>query len=235
MSHKYRMISTIIEDRIMDGIYPSNTKIPTEEALMQEFNVSRNTIRKAVALLSRQGYIISVQGSGMFVRDVDHINAINLENFHGLSSNHKKNRIETKILDFQEISADREIAIEMNCEVGTQLYFVNRLRIVDGNRWVVEYSYFNRNLIPYLNREIIESSIYSYIQEGLRQEVGYIDRLIEACSLDDINAELLGLHQGDPALKTTSKAMLKNGEIFDYSIDYHHYKYARFLKLSSPI
>lgn len=35
MSHKYRMISTIIEDRIMDGIYPSNTKIPTEEALMQ--------------------------------------------------------------------------------------------------------------------------------------------------------------------------------------------------------
>ena len=41
---------------------------PTEEKLIEEYGVSRNTIRNAIKILMNLGIIYPVQGSGMFVR-----------------------------------------------------------------------------------------------------------------------------------------------------------------------
>ncbi|MEG0328234.1 MAG: GntR family transcriptional regulator [Erysipelothrix sp.] len=233
MTHKYKTISQELEEKILTGYYHAGSKLPTEEELIHEYNVSRNTIRKAIDNLVKKGHIMPVQGSGLFIRDVSYKNAINLENFKGLTADHQGNTVTTELLEFKEIQANKEIAEIMKCKEGQDLYYVNRLRIIDGKQWVVEYSYFNKEYIPYLNREIILDSIYQYIQTGLKKQIGYVDRVIEAAPLNEQDAKLLGLEVGDPALISTNKSMFKTGEIFDYSIDVHHYKYTRFLKLSN--
>lgn len=232
MQHKYQIISQIIETNILNGFY-KGSKLPTEDELIKEFDVSRNTLRKAIDVLVRKGHIIPVQGSGMFIRDVSSEGTINLENFRGLTEDFKNASIETDVIDFKVVSADEKIAKTMNCAVGSDLYYVNRVRIVDGIRWVVEYSYFNKKLIPYLNQEIIENSIYYYIRKALGKQIGYVDRILEADALSAADAKLLGLQEGDPALISINKAMFKSGEIFDYSIDIHHYQHTKFLKLSN--
>ncbi|QIK70519.1 GntR family transcriptional regulator [Erysipelothrix sp. HDW6C] len=236
MTHKYQSISLEIEQKIMNGHY-NNTgnKLPTEEDLVNEYGVSRNTIRKAIDTLVKKGFIMPVQGSGMFIRDVSmkNSNAINLENFRGLTADYQYSKIETKLLEFQEVKATKKIAEIMQCNVGDDLYFINRLRIIDGKKWVVEYSYYNKQYIPFLNKEIINNSIYNYIQQALKKQIGYVDRIIEAGPLNEKDAKLLGLEVGDPALISTNKSMFKSGEIFDYSIDVHNYKYTKFLKLSN--
>ncbi|CAM3638244.1 GntR family transcriptional regulator [Erysipelothrix urinaevulpis] len=233
MSHKYTVIARDIESKILNNTYASGSKLPTEESLMKEFEVSRNTIRKAVDLLARKGFIMPVQGSGLFVRNNTTSDAVSLENFHGLTADNQHKHIETIILEFSEIQADQDIASKLNCELGQALYYVNRLRIVDGEKWVVEYSYFNKKHVPYLNKEILSESIYDYIQKALKQQVGYVDRIIEAAPLDEKNAKLLGLKVGDPCLVSTNKSMFKSGEIFDYSIDVHHYKHTKFSHLAN--
>lgn len=235
MMHKYRIIGNTLEQRIVDGIYKPNEKLPTEEALMQEFSVSRNTIRKALEQIIQRGYVLSIQGSGVYVRGSLMLNAINMENFSGLSRNHENSEITSKIIEFSECDATEELAIEMNCSVGTRLYFVKRVRIVDGFPWVIEHSYFNKAMVTYLNTDIITGSIYTYLKKALNVEAYFIDRIIEDVALDKNEAALLDLNLGDPAIKTTNKSMMKNGEIFDYSIDIHNYKYARFLKFSRPL
>lgn len=233
-THKYQSVSHQIEENIKNGTYPTD-KLPTEEELGREFDVSRNTIRKAIDQLVKKGLILSVQGSGIFIRNVfpQEDDLINLENFKGLSADYGSNRIETKLLEFKETQADASIAEIMRCDVGTPLYFINRLRVVDGKKWVIEYSYFNRDLIPFLNTEIIENSIYNFIVTGLKKQVGFVDRMIEARPITKFEADLLDLEEGDPGLVTTNKSMFKTGEIFDYSIDVHNFKHARFLKLSN--
>jgi GntR family transcriptional regulator of bglA len=57
MGVKYRMVVEQMEKEILDGKYTLNTKLPTEEELMKKFDVSRNTIRKAINILVEQGYI----------------------------------------------------------------------------------------------------------------------------------------------------------------------------------
>lgn len=231
MKHKYQIVWESIEEKIQSGFYQE--KLPNEDSLIQEYDVSRNTIRKALEVLVQKGYIMPIQGSGFFIRRVSIDGAINLETFRGLSLDFKNSVIETHIIEFEEKTADEEIAAGLNCEVGTPIYYVCRLRIVDGMKWVVEYSYYNRKHIPYLNHEIIKGSIYNYIRYGLSKQIGYVDRIIETRLLTPKEAELLDLTPVEPALISVNRSMLKTGEIFDYSIDVHHYKHARFLKLSN--
>lgn len=64
----YRMLADQIETRITAGRYPIGTQLPSEPALEQEFGVSRITIRQALGLLKRRGFLASRSGMGTLVR-----------------------------------------------------------------------------------------------------------------------------------------------------------------------
>ena len=42
------------------------------------------------------------------------------------------NKIVNKLLDIQVIEADEKLSQQMNCKIGTPVYYLKRLRIVDG-------------------------------------------------------------------------------------------------------
>lgn len=54
--------------RITNGEYPANQKLPAENALSQEFGVSRPVLRAALDRLREEGLIYSRQGAGSYVR-----------------------------------------------------------------------------------------------------------------------------------------------------------------------
>ncbi|MDD6794208.1 MAG: GntR family transcriptional regulator, partial [Clostridiaceae bacterium] len=99
MAIKYKEISESIQLKIIDGLYNNTKKLPTEEQLMQEYNASRNTIRKAISILVDRGYIYQVQGSGIFIRETSRDGCITLGNIRGLTGDFKSRKITTKLLD----------------------------------------------------------------------------------------------------------------------------------------
>jgi len=218
---------------IRNGLYLGSKKLPTEEELIEKYQVSRNTIRKAIDLLTRKGLVIPIQGSGVFIRNVSCNGAINLEDFNGLTEGFGPDQVTTKVISFKLIDADEKLATTMQCEIGTPIYYIERLRSVSGKPYVIEYSYYNKDYIPYLSEEIVSGSIYKYIREELKKQIGFVDREITAGILNEHDARELGLTPGEPSLISTNRAFLKNGVIFDYSIDIHNYKETRFLKLSN--
>ncbi len=58
-----------IAGRIMSGAYAPNMRIPPEEELAQEFELSRPVVRNALARLKREGVLASRRGSGTFVKN----------------------------------------------------------------------------------------------------------------------------------------------------------------------
>ncbi len=54
---------------IESGALRPGEKLPTEQQLIEMFGVGRSTVREATATLSMMGYLRSVQGKGVFVRD----------------------------------------------------------------------------------------------------------------------------------------------------------------------
>jgi len=64
---KYQVIIDDIKSHILSGTYSVGTQIPTESALQDSYNVSRQTVRKAILELSNEGFLRSEKGSGTYV------------------------------------------------------------------------------------------------------------------------------------------------------------------------
>lgn len=63
----YYSIMENIKNSIINGVYPINTFLPTETELEKMFNVSKITIRKAIELLEKDGYVTKQSGKGTTV------------------------------------------------------------------------------------------------------------------------------------------------------------------------
>ncbi|EUJ26143.1 GntR family transcriptional regulator [Listeria floridensis FSL S10-1187] len=66
---KYQLIADEIRKKILSGDYSLGTAIPPELKLQKDYEVSRHTVRQAIAVLVNDGYLRKEKGSGTYVDD----------------------------------------------------------------------------------------------------------------------------------------------------------------------
>lgn len=66
----YQGVADELRRRILAGIIPTGSLLPTEPALSNEFSVSRGTVREAIALLRAEGLVVTEHGRGSYARPV---------------------------------------------------------------------------------------------------------------------------------------------------------------------
>jgi len=64
---KYKIVVNWIRERMNDGTFRLGEKLPSENELSAQFQVSRQTVRHAIDVLEQQKLVSRVQGSGTFV------------------------------------------------------------------------------------------------------------------------------------------------------------------------
>ena len=65
---KYLLVADILRKEIAEGKFRDGQTLMTEEELRMRFNVSRQTVRQAIALLEDDGLVDRRRGSGTYVR-----------------------------------------------------------------------------------------------------------------------------------------------------------------------
>lgn len=65
----YRQIAGALRERIESGAIPPGRRIPSLVELEQQYEVARDTLRKAVQVLKDEGLVETVAGMGVFVVD----------------------------------------------------------------------------------------------------------------------------------------------------------------------
>ncbi len=63
----HTQLMTYFRERILDGRLRAGTRLPADGELAAQYQISRDTVRQALALLSHEGLIERVQGRGTFV------------------------------------------------------------------------------------------------------------------------------------------------------------------------
>jgi GntR family transcriptional regulator of arabinose operon len=66
---KYRILMEYLTGLITGGKLSAGNKIPSENELAEQFQISRHTVRKSIGELVSEGWLASSQGKGTFVRD----------------------------------------------------------------------------------------------------------------------------------------------------------------------
>ena len=99
----------ILLDRIVSKEYNAGDKMPTDLEIMQEFDVSRMTVRQAMNKLINEGYIERRRGKGTIVLEKENkVETILKSSFNGvLEKNDIKNR---RVLNVEMVNAGQEIA-----------------------------------------------------------------------------------------------------------------------------
>lgn len=65
---KYRLIADHLRQEILDSTYPAGQPLPSEESLAKQVEVTRPTVRQAIAELRAAGLVEVMIGRGMFIR-----------------------------------------------------------------------------------------------------------------------------------------------------------------------
>lgn len=66
---KYQVLAEALRQKIIEGIISPGNKLPSEYELQKKFQVSRQTVRNALEVLEKQGFVRGRQGSGTYVLD----------------------------------------------------------------------------------------------------------------------------------------------------------------------
>ncbi|MGL4990611.1 MAG: GntR family transcriptional regulator [Sarcina sp.] len=223
-------IASDIERKIHNRIYKEGDKLPTEMQLCEIYKVSRMTIRKALEKLIEHGWLYRIQGSGNYVKkDVNKKSYSGDTKTFGLTQYLNNKEIESKIIKFELLLADKELADKLYCRLNEPIYYVERLRIVDKEPYVLEKSFFLEKFVKGLNEEIIKSSIYNYIENNLGHKIQQSTDDIRSRIATDEEAQILGCEKGAALLTNESTVYLENGQIFELSKDFHRGDKANFI------
>ena len=176
---KFNEIFLDLEAAILNQRFISGDLLPSENELVKTYNVSRETIRKALNLLLEKGYIQKIQGKGSIVLDIKRFDfpVSGLTSYKELQDAQNMNS-QTIVVSNGLLPVSEELANHLNLSVGTPVLYLERLRKVHGEVVIIDKDYLITSIVPSIPDEAAEDSLYHYIEQTLGLSIGYAQKEI---------------------------------------------------------
>ena len=197
---KYYQLSQHLTQQIASGELSPNQQLKTEDELMQEFAISRGTVRKAIDLLERQGFVRREQGRGTFVTDPEGKGPAGfvLTDF-AREMQRQQRQPDTRVLKQEVIPATAAVAAQLNLDEGDDIILIQRLRLADNQPVIFEERYLNAKMCPELATEDVESqSIHWLLVHRYKLPLVRVTHTVELREIGPGSAGLLNLKPTDP-------------------------------------
>ena len=215
------IVAEEVKYMIESGQLKPGEKLPSERELSEKFKIQRLTLRSGLQILEDAGIIRSVPRNGYYVEKpriakiADNIVSIT-------SAIHTSGRtIETKIIKFTEREIDKYLYSEMKLPLGTRLYEIKRLRIIDGVPVSMDYSFIPKNVTPGLDTYNLEtSSLYEILSEKYGIKLEKSKQNIVITKAEENYCYDLGLEKGDDVVLQSGVVYDQNGQLVEFSETY---------------
>jgi GntR family transcriptional regulator len=202
-----------LADRIARGELAAGAQLPTERELGDQFGVSRVTVRRALASLTRDGLVYAIQGRGTFVasgRLAEPPNA--LLSFHELVANEHVT-VAAQPLHVDTRPATLDEAETFGIAPGAALFELIRLRTLDELPVAIDSTTLPLAIDPELpGLDWSDESLYARLARAGHAPVS-ADYAVEARAADGRIARLLGTSTGSPVLVAESEVSDQAGRL----------------------
>lgn len=215
----YQQIENWMREQIICGAWPGRFKLKAEIDLAAELDVSRGTIRKALAALIAEGLLTQTHGRGTFV--TPHVLEQPLADRLITFSEDlivKGIAFETEVIEQALVPARGRVALHLNVSAGTQVFFLRRLRRVEHvpvallNNYVVSERCPGIEAVDFVNYRLFQTLEERY---GLRVTNGH--RTFQAQGAEREVAQQLGLETHDPVMHVEQVTYVEDGDAIEFS------------------
>lgn len=195
---KHEQLRSILLQRITRELQPGDL-LTSERNLMQDYGVSRITVREAVGQLVNEGHLVRVRGKGTFVAHRPVQSRLHLASFT-VEMRAMGHEPTTVVLVAEEDEVPEVTARVLGLAEGAKAYHVKRLRLADGVPVSVDDGWFNPDLLPGLLQHDLSKSIYQICADHYGRPIERAEQTVNARAADTGIAALLGAKKGAPVL-----------------------------------
>lgn len=213
----YQHLRRTLQHAIENGELTAGQALPGERELGKWLDLSRVTVRKAIAGLVADGLLVQRQGAGTFVAERI------VKSFSRLTS--FTDDLRARGLDPRSTFLERgvgevtpEEAMALNLSPGAQVIRYYRLRTADGVALALERTVVPLAVLP--DPALVENSLYeAFARLGIRPSRA-LQRL-RAIAFDAEQARLMNLPEGAPGLFIERRTFLDDGRVVEFTRSFY--------------
>jgi len=225
---KYDKIYADLKEKIETNEYLYQELLPSEHTFIEEYSCARNTVRRAIAQLVSEGYVQSMHGKGVRViyqpQRPSQYSFGQIESFREASMQNKQ-QTRTKVVLFTELTVDEKIHLRTTFPIGTDIYYVQRIRYLDEKALIIDHNFFRKDIVPGLTREICEKSVYDYIENTLHQSIVTTKRMFTVERVTSLDDKYLELNECNCVAVVSNSTYNADGIMFEFTQSRHRPDY----------
>jgi GntR family transcriptional regulator len=234
---RYLRVYSLLKGQIENNEYKLGEFLPPEYELEKTFNVSRTTVRKAVEMLARQGFVYVKQGKGTEVMDFRATQ--NLRYVTSFSETLREQGFAVSYADVTVVvvPAPRRLAADLRVEASSRVVRVDRVVMADRKPIAMIRNYLLPDMVPGIKQKAGKiSSLYSFLESEYNIVLDAATDCITAKVATPGEAEVLRVPVGTPLLEVrrVTESGGKPVEIAELRIVADKYEYSVHTKDRPP-
>lgn len=189
MMRKYDAIYQDLKEKIEAEIYATGSLLPSESALQDMYQASRDTVRKALRLLKDDGFIQSQKGKGSTVinRQEYVFPVSGVVSYAELAAQfHLQTRTVVLTNHFATLPAKSFKDVDPTVEV-KQMRLLKRVRYLENEPDIIDIDYLDPKVVPPIPESVAKDSLYAYLEGPVGLTIAYATKeiTVEAATEDD--------------------------------------------------
>jgi GntR family transcriptional regulator len=229
----YYQVETVLRNKILSGELPLAFTLPSEDALAEQYQVSRITIRQALSLLEKDGLVIRKRGKGTFVSEG--VAIPESPKWNGSIEDLILMGIKTKteVLEMSNIDPPEMVRDRLKLTGDAQVLRIEKIRSVEQSPFSYVLNYLASDIGKDIHSEDLTlKPLLMILEENLGLVAARAEQTVEATIADSRVASLLDIRVGDPLLKVERVVYDPNQKPIEYvSVLYRADKYFFTVKL----
>jgi GntR family transcriptional regulator len=214
----YLRIYRDLKAKIAAGELAASDRLPTQRELAERHGVTVMTVRQALQLLEQEELVVMRHGLGTYVAPPRVRYAMG--NLRSLAQEVAAQGLDlkTRVLTRGLVEPHPHVADLLGTDPGDLVYAIERLRFVGARPIVYQHSHLRAWLGEALaDADLSDVSLYDYLHDELRIEIGHAHEWIRAVPLSPREASLLEEEAGTATLMSERLTFSETSEplLFD--------------------
>jgi GntR family transcriptional regulator len=213
----HRQLYVLLKEQITSGRYRAGDLLPTQEALCQQFSISRITVRRALADLVEDGYVRNRQGVGAFVTASGNGKAKPRPDFSFIGDMRRTLKETTmRILHFEVERCPSTIAAALDLADGEEAVHLVRTRFSRGRPVILLDGWIPQRFASAVTARNLQKTSLHELIAGSFEKLGRVAQEVNAALADPVVAQGLDVEVNSAVLKIVRLVHNRDGAPVHY-------------------